>query len=75
MGLIQIIKDKYIIWHHERKMNAMEKRAEYHETFFLIDKNYFKLSEEYSEAIKRESERLWKYIEKRFPEENLKPAT
>jgi hypothetical protein len=68
MGLVQIIKDKYTIWHHKMAMNYMEKRAEQHETFFIIHKDYCSLKgeEEYHAAIRRECDRLFSILEKKY---------
>ena len=68
MGLIQIIKDNYIIWHHKRAIERMENKVEYiGEYVFLIDKNYFKIEKEYHDAISRECDRLWAIIQRKYP--------
>ena len=48
-------------------LNYMEKRIEQHETFFLVHKDYFKLNDEYHEAIKRECDRMFSILEKKYP--------
>jgi len=63
MGLIQIIKDKYTLWHYER---AVEKDR----YTFLITEKYIKLTKQFDDALTRERNRLFASFQKKHPRES-----
>jgi hypothetical protein len=57
MGLIQIIKDKYTLWNFKGTINR-------YEIGLIKEKKFIKLTKEYNDAMTRERDRMWAYIEK-----------
>jgi competence CoiA-like predicted nuclease len=68
MGLIQIVKDKYTLWHYER---AVEKDR----YTFLITEKYIKLTKQFDDALTRERNRLFASFQKKYPRENYSEKT